>query len=137
MPIRIPEGGALSRKERDELKAFGQERGLRVFDDVKRLERDFPSRWRRCASAPARRRTICCCSRRGQAKPKGHRPEETVYQACGQLRLQAAQKYTDRHKLFDPRNFEFLWVMDFPMFEWDEEEKRWNRGASSVHLGAR
>ena len=34
--------GQLSRKERDEIKAFGQERGLRVFDDMKRLERDFP-----------------------------------------------------------------------------------------------
>src|SRR5258707_9280317 len=40
--IHIPKTGALSRKERDELKAFGTERGLRVFDDAKRLERDFP-----------------------------------------------------------------------------------------------
>ena len=38
----FPARGAPSRKERDELKAFGQERGLRVFDDAKRLERDFP-----------------------------------------------------------------------------------------------
>ena len=37
-------------------------------------------------------------------EPKGHRPEETVYQACGQLRLSAAQKYADRHGLFDPEN---------------------------------
>ena len=34
--------GTPSRKERDEFKAFGQERGLRVFDDAKRLERDYP-----------------------------------------------------------------------------------------------
>jgi aspartyl-tRNA synthetase len=59
-------------------------------------------------------------------EPKGHRPEETVYQACGQLRLHCAQKFNDRHKLLDPKNFQFLWVLDFPMFEWDEEEKRWN-----------
>src|SRR6202011_4486222 len=39
--IHIPNTGTLSRKERDELKAFGTERGLRVFDDPKRLERDF------------------------------------------------------------------------------------------------
>jgi len=58
-------------------------------------------------------------------EPKGHRPEETVYQACGALRLQAAQKFNDRHKLLDPKNFQFLWVVDFPMFEWDEEENRW------------
>src|SRR5438094_5881046 len=38
--IRIPKTGALSRSERDALKDFGKERGLRVFDDLKRLERD-------------------------------------------------------------------------------------------------
>ena len=58
-------------------------------------------------------------------EPKGQRPEETVYQACGQLRLFAAQKFNDRHKLLDPKNFQFLWVVDFPMFEWDEEDQRW------------
>src|SRR5260370_101317 len=40
--IHIPKTGQLSRKERDELKAYGTERGLRVYDDAKRLERDFP-----------------------------------------------------------------------------------------------
>src|SRR6202142_1440299 len=40
--IHIPGTGAPSRKERDELKACGQERGLRVYDDLKRLERDHP-----------------------------------------------------------------------------------------------
>src|SRR5689334_19386635 len=37
--IHIPKVGTLSRKERDELKAVGTERGLRVYDDIKRLER--------------------------------------------------------------------------------------------------
>jgi aspartyl-tRNA synthetase len=41
------------------------------------------------------------------------------------LRLFAGQKYNDRHKLLDPEDFRFLWVLDFPMFEWDEEENRW------------
>jgi aspartyl-tRNA synthetase len=70
------------------------------------------------------------------SEPKGHRPEETVYQAAGQLRLQAAQKFNDRHKLLDPKNFQFLWVVDFPMFEWDEEDQRWNAAHhpfTSVH----
>jgi aspartyl-tRNA synthetase len=61
---------------------------------------------------------------------------ETVLQACGQLRLFAAQKYNDRHKLLGPRDFRFLWVVDFPMFEWNEEEQRWDAAHhpfTSVH----
>ena len=50
MAIHIPKVGQLSRKERDELKAFGQERGLRIYDDVKRLDRDFPEQMSNCAT---------------------------------------------------------------------------------------
>ncbi len=39
----------------------------------------------------------------------------------GSLRLQLAKK----ENLLDPARFEFLWVVDFPMFEWFEEEQRW------------
>src|SRR5450432_3500118 len=134
--IRIPKTGPVSRKERDELKAFGQERGLRVFDDAKRLERDFPA-----AMAEVRQRTgatdedlLMLCGWGGEAK--GQRPEETMLLAAGHLRLQAGQKYNDRHQLLDPKDFRFLWVVDFPMFEWDEEESRWNAAHhpfTSVH----
>ncbi len=134
--IHIPGTGAPSRKERDELKAFGQERGLRVYDDVKRLERDYPDAMakirERCGAAENDLLILATSA----GEPKGHRPEETVYQACGQVRLYCAQKFNDRHKLFDGHNFHFLWVVDFPMFEWDEEENRWNAAHhpfTSVH----
>jgi len=68
--------------------------------------------------------------------PQGHRPDLAVLQACGQLRLQAGQKYNDRHKLLDPRDLRFAWVLDFPMFEWNEEENRWDAAHhpfTSVH----
>jgi aspartyl-tRNA synthetase len=134
--IRIPKVGAISRSERDALKEFGKERGLRVFDDPKRLDRDYPE-----AMAKVRERVSAADDDllllAGWAgDPKGQRPEETVLQASGQLRLHAAQKYADKHKLFDPQNFKFLWVTDFPMFEWDEEEHRWNAAHhpfTSVH----
>ncbi len=118
--IHIPNTGTLSRKERDEMKAFGTERGLRVFDDAKRLERDFPEAMARIREHVGVQEPDLLMLASWHGEPKGHRPEETVFQACGQLRLYAAQKYNDRHKLLDPRNFQFLWVVDFPMFEWDE-----------------
>lgn len=134
--IHVPNVGQLSRRERDEIKAFGQERGLRVFDDIKRLERDYPE-----AVATIRERIdpgpddlIMLAGWAGE--PKGALPDQTTLLACGQLRLHIAQKYNDRHKLLDPNVFRFLWVVDFPMFEWDEEGKRWNAAHhpfTSVH----
>ncbi|MHC1746059.1 MAG: aspartate--tRNA ligase [Negativicutes bacterium] len=44
-----------------------------------------------------------------------------VAAALGQLRLEMAR----RRDLIDPDKLAFLWVMDFPMFEYDEESKRW------------
>ena len=134
--IHIPGTGQLSRKERDELKAFGTERGLRVFDDLKRLERDYPEQTaairQRVGAGPDDLLLVAAWA----GEPQGHRPEETVLQACGQLRLHTAHKYNERHKLLDPRSFQFLWVVDFPMFEWDAEENRWNAAHhpfTSVH----
>jgi aspartyl-tRNA synthetase len=132
----IPQTGPLSRRERDDLKAYGVERGLRVYDDPKRVERDYAgpmARVRELTGATENDLLMLAC---WAGEPKGHRPEETVFQACGQLRLFAAQKYNDRHKLLDPRRFEFLWVLDFPMFEWDADANRWNAAHhpfTSVH----
>jgi aspartyl-tRNA synthetase len=134
--IHIPGTGPVSRKERDELKAFGQERGLRVFDDAKRLERDAPEPMAKVRERCGAGENDLLVLATWAGEPKGQRPEETVFQACGQLRLFCAQKFNDRHKLLDPKNFQFLWVVDFPMFEWDEEENRWTAAHhpfTSVH----
>jgi aspartyl-tRNA synthetase len=123
--IRIPSVGQISRKERDELKAYGQERGLRVYDDPKRLERDHPEQMAAVRERVSAAEDDLLLLAGWGGEPKGQRPEETVLQACGQLRLYAGQKYADRHKLLDPTDLRFLWVVNFPMFEWNEEENRW------------
>jgi aspartyl-tRNA synthetase len=123
--IHIPKTGQLSRKERDEIKALGQERGLRVYDDQKRLDRDYPEQMAKVRERvkPAEDDLLILAAWGGE--PKGALPDRTALLACGQLRVQIAQKYSDRHKLLDPEVFKFLWVVDFPMFEWDEENNRW------------
>ena len=45
----------------------------------------------------------------------------TVFAALGALRLAVANKCG----LIDPDKFNFLWVTDFPFFEYSEEEGRW------------
>jgi aspartyl-tRNA synthetase len=125
LAIVLPNTGQTSRMERDELTAFGQERGLRVYDDAKGLERKSPEQMAKVRERTGAGENDLLMLAAWGGEPKGHRPDETVYQAAGQLRLQAAQKFNDRHKLLDPKNLQFLWVVDFPMFEWNEEENRW------------
>jgi aspartyl-tRNA synthetase len=45
----------------------------------------------------------------------------TTSKLLGQLRLNVAK----RAGLLKPDVFEFLWVVDFPLLDWDPEEKRW------------
>jgi aspartyl-tRNA synthetase len=48
-----------------------------------------------------------------------------VFDALGHLRLKVAEQL----EIIDSKKFSFIWVTEFPMFEFDEEEKR----HSSVH----
>lgn len=46
---------------------------------------------------------------------------KVVYDSLGQLRLELAK----RHGLIDNSKYNFLWVTEFPLLEYDEEEKRY------------
>ncbi len=46
----------------------------------------------------------------------------TAATALGELRLELARRFD----LVPAGKHDLLWVMDFPMFEWSEEEGRWN-----------
>ncbi len=47
---------------------------------------------------------------------------KTAVVALGALRCSLAEK----HKMIPEGAFELLWVVDFPLFDWNEEEKRWD-----------
>ena len=139
--IRIPNVGELSRKERDDIKPlFVSKGGARVFEDFKRIENKFHE-----AAAKVRTKVgvgaddlLVLVVGSAQwvrddhpaSKRKVTPAEMAIYASAGLLRVALAQKYSDRHKLFeksgDPaKDFRFLWVTNFPMFEYDEGEKRW------------
>ncbi|HEY6302639.1 MAG TPA: aspartate--tRNA ligase [Terriglobales bacterium] len=136
--IRIPHVGELSRKERDDIKPlFVSKGGARVFEDFKRIENKFPK-----AAAEIHQKTAgdqddlivlvvgSASSATAEAHPAGKRKvtpaEMAIYASAGLLRVALAQKYSDSHELFRKGDYRFLWVTNFPMFEWDEGEKRWN-----------
>jgi aspartyl-tRNA synthetase len=52
-----------------------------------------------------------------------------IYKKAGQLRLDLAKRFESEHHAFEKKgdagDYKFLWVTDFPFFEWDEESKTW------------
>jgi aspartyl-tRNA synthetase len=139
--IRTPRVGELSRKERDDIKPmFHAKGGARVYEDFKRIANKFPD----AAAAIAKKAAmeegdlIVLIAGSAQAGPQTALPanrkvtpaEQAIYASAGLLRLALAQKYADRHGIFNKtgdaaKDYRFLWVTNFPMFEWDEGEKQW------------
>jgi len=48
--------------------------------------------------------------------------EAAANKALAPLRCKLARDL----KLYDPKKFEFVWIVDFPLFEWNEEQKRYD-----------
>jgi aspartyl-tRNA synthetase len=138
--IRTPKVGDLSRKERDDIKPmFVAKGGARVFEDFKRIGNKFPA-----AAAKIAKKTgmaendlivlVVGSAQIAASSEHAHRkvtPQElAIYASAGLLRVALGQKYSDRHGLFaktgDPeKDFRFVWVTNFPMYEWDESERQW------------
>ena len=127
--IRIPKIGELSRKERDDNRPlFGDRKDARLIDDIKRLEKSFPeavARVREMSGAQDQDLLVLVAGPT-QQEASATRPDYAVFMAAGQFRVELARKYADRHHAFHQGGFHFLWVTDFPMFEYDATEKRWN-----------
>jgi aspartyl-tRNA synthetase len=119
---------------------FHAKGGAKLFEDFKRIGNKFPE-----VAAAITKKTemedgdlmvlVAGSAQSGpQAMVSGHRkvtPHElAIYASAGLLRLALAQKYAERHGIFNKtgdaaKDFRFLWVTNFPMFEWDEGEKSW------------
>ena len=134
--IRTPKVGELSRKERDDIKPmFHSKGGAKLFEDFKRLEKSYPeaaAKIRANSGAQEHDLIVVVAGSAQSGKDDGHPgqrqkvtpAEYAIYASAGLLRVALAQKYVERHGLFQRGDFRFLWVTNFPMFEYDEQERR-------------
>ncbi len=141
--LRIPRVGKLSDREKKEIEASGKEIAKRIKDFVG-VFYNFAQLEKKAPQAASRIRELCGADpddlivpvvtiRSGDGQPKAYSRgnKKAQFVAAGELRLELARKYADRHKAFertgDPeKDFRLLWVTDFPMFEYDDKENRWN-----------
>jgi aspartyl-tRNA synthetase len=134
--IRIPHAGDISGTERRTIGSYGAYQHVQgptfvqLMTDPKRFAKDYPAISEKILGfgkvEPDDLWLIAAARAENEDQSVQHFCEK-----CGFLRLDLAQKYAAKHKAFektgDPaRDFRFLWVSDFPMFEWDKNEKRWN-----------
>src|SRR5215471_5417367 len=127
--VRIPKIGELSRKDRDDNRPlFGERKEAKLIDDVKRLEKSFPDAVAkvRAMSGAQADDLLLLVAAPAQLEKSATRADYGVFMAAGQFRVELARKYADRHHAFHQGGFHLLWVTDFPMFEYDATEKRWN-----------
>jgi aspartyl-tRNA synthetase len=133
----IPKAGGLSGTQKralvDEIRASFGDCGL-DFLDVARLKTNaafapLAETIERKLSVAADDLIIVITPKLGTPDKWNHDPQ-WIYKKVGALRLELARKFADKHKLFEQTgtsaDFKFVWVTDFPMYEWDEETKTWN-----------
>ena len=139
--IRIPKAGEISGTERRTIGTYGAYQHVQgpsfvqLMTDPKRFAKDYPGISDKIMSysaiEPDDLWLLAGAANREENAAVMDQNVQHFCEKCGFLRLDLAQKYAAKHKAFektgDPeKDFRFLWVSDFPMFEWDKTEKRWN-----------
>jgi aspartyl-tRNA synthetase len=121
--IRVEGGARLSRKEIDECEGLVRRFGARGLAWLK-LEAEGPkgsfAKFVNAASAAAL--SSASGARQGDLLLLVADRDRVAFQALGELRLELGRKLG----LIPAERMDYLWVTDFPLFEWSEEDKRWN-----------
>ncbi len=127
LAIRTPKVGALSRRERDELRPLVEGRPVKLFEDFARIAKNFPEAAAKITAAVGGAEDDLIVLVGAPVNENGtvETTLREVQTSAGALRLALGQRFADRHGLLKADDYRFLWVTSFPMFEWDEEEKRW------------
>jgi len=118
----VPKGGRYSRKELDTLAEEARQFGGGALVWARAGEGGIQSSALKAAGEDTIRRALeIGGAQQGDLLLMAAGRHDPTARLLGQLRLNIAK----RENLLDPNRFEFLWVVDFPMFEWLEDEHRW------------
>lgn len=119
--IRVPNGDILSRSEIDQMTKLAQENGAKGLLWVKIKDGEWQGGIAKYLKQD---------EKDGLSRRMGLQDSDLIFivagdpikarKALGAVRL----KVGDRFGLRKPNDWAFLWVTDFPMFEWDETENR-------------
>jgi aspartyl-tRNA synthetase len=150
LAVVIPKTGLLSGTARkalqSDVRAFFADSGLDVLDVLRLAVSDDPQFTQLAADIKSRvdhelgsffgvldksvTNTVLVVTPKLGTPAKWNHDPQWIYKRVGALRLELAKKFADKHKLFEQTgsaaDFKFVWVTDFPMYEWDEETKTWN-----------
>jgi aspartyl-tRNA synthetase len=134
--IRIPKAGDVSGTERRTIGGYGAYQHVQgpsfvqLMTDPKRFAKDYPAICEKILNVAKVESDdlwlLAGALSRPEAPPVMEQSLRHFCERCGLLRLDLAHKYAAKHGAFTRREFRFLWVTDFPMFEWDKQEARWN-----------
>ncbi len=120
--LNLPGGATLSRKEIDDLTEFVKIYGAKGLAWIKIKEKEWQSPIAKFLSAEEKQGlTQALGLKPGDIVFFQAGPKEVVNTALGYLRLKLGEMF----KLIPENTYAFTWVVDFPLLEWDEEEKRW------------
>ena len=118
----VPGAAKYSRRELDELVEQAKQLGATGLVWARSADAAVQSSALKAAGEEAIRKSLeLAGARAADLVLMAAGPHEPTSKLLGQLRLHVAKK----ENLLDPDKFAFLWVVDFPMFEWLEDEKRY------------
>lgn len=119
----VAPGATYTRKETDEIEASLKALGVAWALTLKLGPDGLPESWKTKIGEPIANQII---------EAAGARPGDIVFLVGGSFLDTCKALYSLRKKLgidlklYDPKSFSFSWIVEFPMFEFDAEEKRWN-----------
>ncbi len=125
--LPVPEGDRLSRKDLDSLIAYVGKYGSKGMAWMRMRDGKLESNIVKYFSETVQKRLIETTGIKdgGALLFIASTSKKIVYDSISNLRLEIGRRFG----LLDKKKFEFVWIIDFPLFQWNEDEGRFD----SVH----